>query len=178
MRRWHSIKVVFNSSGVADVAGGRLSRKSKWAWMIRFVSPYRTSKILSLRTICRYSDSVHQHIGLSLQISTLKDVFLNSWKEGVFVDGRPKLFPKSIPSFHIAFERFLFIAISFTESEAEPVGAGADCWFGPLLLNRLVESNRQLPIRRLAFWIALLSCQYIPHKCLYLLSTLYPVKGH
>ena len=36
----------FNLSGMADFAEGRPSRKSRWASMIRFVSPYLASRIL------------------------------------------------------------------------------------------------------------------------------------
>ena len=57
----------------------------------------------------------------------------------------------------------IFIAGSFTERETEPVRAGADCWIGPLILTRVVETDRLSSMRRLA---------YIPHKCVYLLLNL------
>ena len=62
---------------------------------------------LFVRVSC-YSNSVYQHLGLPLQISTQKDVFVNSWEGGVHIIGRPKLPPKSWPTFHIAFEGFHF----------------------------------------------------------------------
>ena len=66
----------------------------------------------------------------------------------------------------------IFIGGSFTERETKPVGADAVCFVGPLMSNRAVETDRLLSIRRLAFWIAFSSCEYILHKCLYLLRIL------
>ena len=48
-----------------------------------------------------------------------------------------------------------FIAGNFTERGIEPVGAGTDRCVGPSILNRVVETAKLSPMRRLAFWIVL-----------------------
>ena len=127
------------------------------AWMMRFVSPYRASKIFLVSSYIFAVTAIPSTsiLGSPSKFPRRKTCLLIVEREASSsMDDRNC--SQNRDQFSTSpLKGYIFIAGSFTEREAEPVGAGADCWVGLLMLNRVVESDRQLSIRRLAFWIAL-----------------------
>ena len=154
--------------------------KSKYAWIIRLVSPYQASKIY---LVSSYVFAVTAIPSTSILGSPSIYPGRKTCLLIVERDASSSMDDRNCSQNHdqvstSPLKGSNFMAASFTERETEPVRAGAGCWVGPLILNRVVETDRLLSIRRLVFWIAFLSCQCTPHKCVHLLRTLYPAKDH
>jgi len=104
------MKLVFNSSRVADFAGGRPSRNSKWGSndaVLVSISCEQNNLGLFV-CICSHSYSVHQHFWLPLEVFWKENFLVVSWMPNVIVIGRSELLPKSRPSLDITCKRLTF----------------------------------------------------------------------
>ena len=156
-RRWHSMKVCSTCLAwqiLPEVC--RLSRISKWAWMMWFVSPYLASKIFLVTSylfaviaipLTNIFGSTSRYPWRKTCLLIFESETSSSMKDRNCSQNRDQFL--TLPA-----EDSNLIAGSFTESVTKPVERVAVAWVDPWMLNRGEEAERSLSKRILASSIA------------------------